>query len=324
MAVLAAALGLVGCGYFDTGGMGGGGTVGGGSGGGGTVGGGAGGSGGAGAAGGGSAGGGVGGGSTDGGVGGGSGGGSGGGMAGGSGGAGGASGADGGCTCGSGGCGTCPTGAVIDAGAGLGGIDATETTNAQYADFLDAKVPVGSQPAACAMNTNFKPKSGWPVAAAKLQHPVAYVNWCDARAYCAWAGKRLCGMPGGGPTPFLSVDAVADSQWFAACSAGGARIYPYGSTFQVAACNQGDVDLKATVPVASYPACVGGLPGLFDMSGNVEEWDDSCENAVDFTARCHMRGGGYTGSSTFLRCENSTVSARNNNGPEIGFRCCRD
>ena len=74
------------------------------------------------------------------------------------------------------------------------------------------------------------------------------------------------------------------SAWFLACSHGAEqRAYPYGNTFETASCNGcayeatcGQVVYNLTTPVGSLASCAGGYPGLFDMSGNVEEWEDAC------------------------------------------------
>lgn len=68
-------------------------------------------------------------------------------------------------------------------------MDATEVTNADYAAFLAANPPTSGQVAWCAWNTSYLPPFGWP-ATGKENHPVVRVDWCDARAYCKWAGKR--------------------------------------------------------------------------------------------------------------------------------------
>jgi formylglycine-generating enzyme required for sulfatase activity len=41
-------------------------------------------------------------------------------------------------------------------------MDATEVTNAQYAEFLDAGVAVSPQSAGCAWNATYVPSEGWP------------------------------------------------------------------------------------------------------------------------------------------------------------------
>jgi formylglycine-generating enzyme required for sulfatase activity len=62
-------------------------------------------------------------------------------------------------------------------------------------------------------------------------------------------------------------------------------------------------------------------PGLYDMSGNVLEWDASCDaNGND----CQLRGGSYDGNvePLALTCNSSYSGPANIRGPNIGFRCC--
>jgi hypothetical protein len=90
-------------------------------------------------------------------------------------------------------------------------IDSTEVTNAHYAAFL-------------AMSPT--PSSGWPAPVDQGRHPVTFVDWCDAFAFCRWAGKRLCGKIGDGANAPADLANAAKSQWFNACTAGGTKAYP--------------------------------------------------------------------------------------------------
>ena len=155
-------------------------------------------------------------------------------------------------------------------------IDSTEVTQAQYKAFLDANVAPSTQPSFCASNTSFYPDLVQnecashpfdPTGAPTM--PAACVDWCDAYAFCAWAGKRLCGEIGhdAGPLDPQLINAAVHSQWFNACSQEGKLVYPYGNAYDASACNGADQPVRVVVPVATMPGCVGGYPGIFDMSG---------------------------------------------------------
>ena len=206
-------------------------------------------------------------------------------------------------------------------------IDSTEVTNDAYAAFVDATSKTSvEQPAMCAWNTSFVP-SGWPPAAGRGALPVTNVDWCDAFAFCTWAGKRLCGRIGGGTNRPDDENDAAQSEWFAACTGGGARTYPYGDAYDRSACT-GD----ATSPAAagSLKTCEGGYPGVFDMSGNVEEWVDACTGSSGANDDCLARGGDYSASSEALTCRTvidpnrneSRLEPRSLGEPWRGFRCC--
>jgi formylglycine-generating enzyme required for sulfatase activity len=204
--------------------------------------------------------------------------------------------------------------------AGAFSIDGTEVTIAQYQAFVAASDP-RDQLAPCAWNTSFaptRPPAGGP------DNPVAYVNWCDAYAYCAWAGKRLCGRIGGGAVPPEEQGVASADQWLSACSRGGDEPFPYGSAYQPQACNGPDYGAGGTVPVGSIPTCEGGYPRVFDMSGNVGEWEDSCSSNSSNTDLCSVRSGSFHDPAARQSCASPHTETRDYSDFDIGFRCCRD
>jgi len=221
-------------------------------------------------------------------------------------------------------------------------IDVTEVTQSAYKKFIVATGgKPNNQPEACKWNTTYiPPANGCTQSTYKPDEtpdlPVTCVNWCDAHAYCEWAGKRLCGKIGGGATPTDSVFNASVDQWFAACSKHGTQSYPYGNTYDATKCN-GDRDGGVIANVGSFSQCRGGVDdALLDMVGNVTELEDSCDepdgSAPDQNG-CALRGGAFnyttaSGEAQFLRCDSAAGGyvyiRRNAGGANVGFRCCAD
>ena len=145
-------------------------------------------------------------------------------------------------------------------------IDLTPVTNAQYKAFLDA--------------TGYKPRCGvnflkhWEngsIPSGLEDHPVVYVDLDDARAYAAWAGKRL----------------PREEEWQLAAAGPRWSRYPWGDEMEPGRCN--DRTDGRTTPVKAYPegraAC-----GAYDMCSNTWELTESEYN--DGRNRfCILKGG---------------------------------
>jgi formylglycine-generating enzyme len=223
-------------------------------------------------------------------------------------------------------------------------IDSTEVTNAQYAQFLsalpNAGIPgagdagrPGAVPDGCEEVTSATPSEGWPYQSGYDEYPVTNVNWCQAYAYCAWAGKNLCGQirgpdSDGGALPTTKFTDPTLSEWFDACSMGGTRTYPYGKSYEPVC--EGAVDGSAGLqPVRYNPSCVGGFPGVYDMSGNVWEWTNVCAGPgpgqTEANVFCYTMGGGFDSTSTTdLSCVGERNWTRTAGMGDIGIRCCLD
>ncbi len=219
--------------------------------------------------------------------------------------------------CGTPGCGECPSAEQVDAGGFM--IDAREVDNAQYAAMLAVDFDTSVLPAGCEWKLGFVPQDWTDQIDPSL--PVVGVDWCDAMVFCAWAGKRLCGALDGGPGSWDS--ATEGDAWYAACSAGATRAYPYGPDFDPLACNGEDAGHSDILESGALTTCEGGVLGLFDMSGNVWEWTNACASeGGDSTTQCRRRGGGRFSDEGSLRCASDSDRQRGTRDDTLGFRCC--
>ncbi len=107
------------------------------------------------------------------------------------------------------------------------------------------------------------------------RHPVLYVSWNDAVAFCQWLGRR----------ERRSYRLPSEAEWEYSARGGDGRIFPWGTwttagnvaNFADASTNfpwrDPDVNdgFAQTAPVGSYPR--GASPfGVEDLAGNVFEW----------------------------------------------------
>ena len=160
------------------------------------------------------------------------------------------------------------------------------------------------------------------VGAAKEQPPVsrpAVLPWTqvtrpEAAVACASAGKRLCTF----------------AELGVACAGPDDLRWPWGGTYDGAACNGYASGLDKVVPTGSLATCVSPL-GVYDLSGNVQEWTDSSSPAGN---ACVFGGDYYEGDlsaeqnkdsescapSSFacIAFEDPSVASYTN----LGFRCC--
>ena len=214
-------------------------------------------------------------------------------------------------------------------------MDESEVTNAQYAEFLNAKgkhtednriwMFIGAQ------NDKIEAVSGvYRVKTGYENHPAVFVSWYGAMAYAEWKGKRL-------PT---------EAEWEKAARGGlSGQNYPWGNTIDSSQANYNN-NIGETTAVGQYPA---NDYGLNDMAGNVWEWclDEydanfysvsparnplSGANSVqwlldNWTSTSNfrvLRGGSWGDPGTEVR-----VTRRGGHNPSLidyrlGFRCVKD
>lgn len=210
---------------------------------------------------------------------------------------------------------------MVDIGAGRC-VDKLETSTQEYLAFLAAQDGgLAPMPPECAFKTSHVPQQ----VAGNTALPVAWTDWCDAWAYCSFIGKELCGSPDGGAAAAADFADATKSLWMAACSRDGQVQYPYGNTFDPTACRLTDdagVNM-GTAPSGSTPKCEGGFAGLFDMVGNIREWENACNGDAGAADTCRRRGAAFNEPDEPTRdCKYDEVYARNFRSESSGFRCC--
>jgi hypothetical protein len=210
-------------------------------------------------------------------------------------------------------------------------VDSTEVTNAQYAQFLMADAGLNTQPSTCSSNTSFAPgvNSACPSniddPVTRGSYPVSCVDWCDAFAFCAWAGKHLCANVHGAPINVTLPPSDTPVSYYA-CTNGRTTAYEYGNAYVSGVCNDSFFNpaMHGVIPVASDTKChgvSGPYAQTFDLTGNVAEFQDN---------GCTSGGGCLALGSTYVDAEPGcfdTMMSPIIVGPTIfspilGFRCC--
>lgn len=183
-------------------------------------------------------------------------------------------------------------------------IDIYEVTNEEYKKFVDQK--------------SYKPPQQWTngeYPAGQARFPVTGVNWEDANAYAAWAGKRL-------PT---------EAEWEFAARGNDGRMYPWGENWDPKMANAAG-QVQAMQEVGKRP---GKSPfGAFDMAGNAWEWTASDAAAYpggkEFVANgkaLKVIRGGFWGSDVKVASSVGRraygASGEPEGYPNTGIRCAK-
>lgn len=193
-------------------------------------------------------------------------------------------------------------------------IDRYEVTNLQYQRFLNkVKRPPPKHFVNGAAPTG------------KADHPVTYVSWYDAKAYCEWAGKRL----------------PSDIEWEKAARGSDGRVYPWGNEFSIDKANSPVrwTSLKLvgdTTPVGAFEQGKS-VYGVYDMSGNVWEWTSSrylpypgnTRKSENYGGNYRTLKGGSWWDCSFYQCGisapvyNRSFFHPKTKNSSFGFRCAK-
>lgn len=217
-------------------------------------------------------------------------------------------------------------------------MDTRPPSQKEYKQFLDAKKgDISGQDVRCADNLTYDiPEStgsdsepfacpaGTFTPDKTPNKPVECVDFCDAAAYCAWAGKRLCGKIGGGDYPLdEGVKGVA-GEWTNACSQGGKYELPTGEGTDPYPCKDSFDNGVDGCKVQTVPP----YAELMTLGVRYQEWVDSCgpKDMAGTTVLACALSGVYVFATPKVGTPCNLFEKSNHLAFDYGysFRCCAE
>ena len=192
-------------------------------------------------------------------------------------------------------------------------LDQYEVTSVRYANFFQ--------------ETNRPAPKYWSelVLGQHGRKPVVGLDWNEATAYCAWAGKRL-------PT---------EAEWEKAARGSNQRQYPWGNAAPNEQRGNFDhccdfKDYRALTDVGSFEQRKSPY-GAYDMAGNVYEWVEDWygenyygkspsrnpKGAASGKDRV-LRGGSWNAGPSLVRSASRFTFSPTTQSFTFGFRCAQD
>lgn len=137
--------------------------------------------------------------------------------------------------------------------------------------------------------------------------PKVGVSYQAAEAACKARNRRLC----------------TEEEWERACKGPGNSRFPYGVSFDAAACNtqDGNGDPRSLAASGTFARCRSAF-GIADMSGNAAEWTSSSYGPD--TPEKSVKGGASDRPDYDTRCASRKSAAPSAHTDKLGFRCCAD
>jgi len=194
-------------------------------------------------------------------------------------------------------------------------------------EFEISKYPVTNfQYQAFVQDTGHRPPRHWEsdqCPGEMGEHPVVYVTWHDAVAYCEWLSEKT------GRHYHLP----SEAEWERAARGVEGREFPWGDKWVANKCNSKEDGPGTTTLVGKYSPDGDSPDKVADMAGNVWEWCADWLKAYPsnpFPDEDYgeiykvLRGGSWDHGRVGVRCAYRNWFEPRQWNNDVGFRCAKD